>query len=55
MKINRIIFVICLFIAGCEENKVTPDIDTGLSGRDLPTQESWNSKVVFSEDEPINS
>lgn len=47
---NRIIGLLViglLALPGCEE-KVKPSIDPGAS-RELPSQESWNSTVVFSD------
>jgi LPS export ABC transporter protein LptC len=38
-----------LFIAGCSKDNVKPIIDTSLKPGELPTQESWNSTIVFSD------
>ena len=43
-----IIFI--LFVAGCSNDNVKPTIDTSLKeGGELPSQESWNSTIVFSD------
>jgi LPS export ABC transporter protein LptC len=47
---NRVLVVLllaALVLTGCEE-KVKPTIDPGAS-KELPSQESWNSTVVFSD------
>ena len=45
-----ILFIIfILFIAGCNSDKVKPTIDTSLKAGELPSQESWNSTIVFSD------
>ena len=45
-------FWICAIIAlaaiGCEE-KVKPSVLSGVSGMQLPSQESWNSTITFSD------
>lgn len=44
-----LIFIISLLIVSCGEEKVKPRIDANIKGEELPAQESWNSKVVFSD------
>ncbi|MBI2429195.1 MAG: LPS export ABC transporter periplasmic protein LptC [Ignavibacteriales bacterium] len=45
-------FCLALFflivLSGCEE-KVKPSVLSGVSGTQLPSQESWNSKITFSD------
>jgi LPS export ABC transporter protein LptC len=41
--------IIALMFAGCEE-KIKPEVDTTLNDEKIPTQESWNAQVFFSED-----
>ncbi len=48
MKIFFIIVVV-MFFAGCTGERVKPAIDPNLIVQELPTQESWNSKVVFTD------
>lgn len=42
-----IIFI--LFIFGCNSDKVKPTVDLSLKSGELPTQESWNSEIFFSD------
>jgi LPS export ABC transporter protein LptC len=44
-------FIISLLIViySCNREDVKPHIDESLYGGELPSQESWNSKVVFSD------
>jgi LPS export ABC transporter protein LptC len=41
--------ILCLSIAGCTEERVKPGIDTSFNVEELPAQESWNSKIIFSD------
>lgn len=41
--------VVILFYAGCGEEKVEPGINPGLSEKEIPAQESWDAKVIFSD------
>ena len=41
--------ILLLFIAGCSNDNVKPTINTSLKSGQLPTQESWNSTIVFSD------
>lgn len=36
-------------LAGCDDEKVKPAINTSLKVEELPAQESWNSKVFFTD------
>jgi LPS export ABC transporter protein LptC len=38
-----------MFITGCSNDNVKPTIDTSLQAGELPSQESWNSTIVFSD------
>ena len=44
-----IIAFITIFYAGCAEKKVNPDINNQLNTDEIPAQESWNAKVIFSD------
>jgi len=44
-----VISVVALYCAGCAEKKVKPDINTQLNTAEIPAQESWNAKVIFSD------
>lgn len=40
---------IIFIYVGCGENKVKPDINTELNVEEIPAQESWNTKIIFSD------
>lgn len=44
-----IILFMSLIINNCSDNKVKPDIDLSIEEDNFPVQESWNSKIIFSE------
>ena len=48
MKFFCFLFVAVLFV-GCSDQKVKPSINTALNVEELPAQESWNSKVIFTD------
>lgn len=41
---------IALLFLACSESKIKPNIDLTIEEENFPIQESWDSKVVFSED-----
>jgi LPS export ABC transporter protein LptC len=43
------IVVLCLLLAGCSEEKVKPPFAPLGSGQDLPSQESWNAAITFTD------
>jgi LPS export ABC transporter protein LptC len=47
----KIIFLLmCLTIlVGCDDEKVKPSVNTALKVEEMPAQESWNSKVFFTD------
>ena len=49
MKFAAVLFILALIISACSEEKVKPTIDTSVKGSELPSQESWNSTVFFSD------
>ena len=45
-----ILFFSFLFFPGCEEEiKISPQVDKVVNVKELPTQESWNSKISFTD------
>lgn len=48
MKIFLSIILI-LIINGCKSEKLRPNINTEINIEELPAQESWNSKIVFTD------
>jgi LPS export ABC transporter protein LptC len=49
MKIASILLIIAVIISACSEEKVKPSIDASIKGAELPSQESWNSTVFFTD------
>ena len=54
MKYLPIIILMSIFLIGCGEEKLKPEIDTNDS-KDMPIQESWNSKIIFSQEGRIKA
>ncbi|MBU0559956.1 MAG: LPS export ABC transporter periplasmic protein LptC [Bacteroidetes bacterium] len=48
MKIFIAALIVIVF-AQCADHKVKPKIDLNLEDKNLPSQESWNSKILFTE------
>jgi len=48
MKIITLLFILVL-ITNCTKEKVKPPVDPSIEGVELPTQESWNSTVFFTD------
>ncbi|NUN68917.1 MAG: LPS export ABC transporter periplasmic protein LptC [Bacteroidetes bacterium] len=48
MRSLPVLIVLFLLLTGCEE-KVRPSVLTGVSGTQLPSQESWNSTITFTD------
>ena len=44
-----IFFVLILYLSGCTKEKVKPQVDSSLVQDELPDQESWNSKIFFTD------
>ncbi|NWF90502.1 MAG: LPS export ABC transporter periplasmic protein LptC [Ignavibacteriaceae bacterium] len=44
-----IIVITIAFAAGCSDQKVKPSINTKIKIEELPAQESWNTKVIFTD------
>lgn len=42
-------FIALILLAGCSGEKVKPSIDPSLNAGEIPSQESWNSVVFFSD------
>lgn len=52
MKLNyflSLFIILQISFAGCIENKVQPSINQSVKEKELPSQESWNSKVFFTD------
>lgn len=48
MRSILILSFLLLILTGCEE-KVRPSVLSGVSGTQLPSQESWNSTITFTD------
>jgi LPS export ABC transporter protein LptC len=54
LRVRRFAGIVCLALAcalaagGCEE-KIKPSISSAGLGRDLPSQESWNASITFTD------
>ncbi len=51
----QVVLIVLLFFAGCDDEKVKPSINTALKVEELPAQESWNSKVIFTDSGKTNA
>lgn len=47
---KKLLFILILVLISCKEEKVQPKITSADINGEIPTHESWNSKVYFSED-----
>jgi len=43
------ILLLVIFTVSCGEKELKPTIDKSISGQEIPTQESWDSQIVFSQ------
>lgn len=48
MKITFLLMFLIILV-GCDDEKVKPSINTALKVEEMPAQESWNSKVFFTD------
>jgi LPS export ABC transporter protein LptC len=49
MKIFSAVFIFLILYAGCSSERVKPPIDANLNVKEMPSQESWNSEIFFSD------
>ncbi|MDA3860056.1 MAG: LPS export ABC transporter periplasmic protein LptC [Melioribacteraceae bacterium] len=42
-------FIITLLLISCNDEKIKPQVDLTMEEENLPIQESWNSKILFTE------
>ncbi len=45
-----VFFLVTIFIMSCAGDEIKPEIDLTLEEENLPIQESWNSKVIFTDE-----
>ena len=55
MKRNLITFIILVSILSCTEEKIQPLIERSIAEGEIPTNESWNSKIMFTDDGRIKA
>lgn len=49
MKYLLLIIFLISIILSCSDDRVKPEIDSSINSDELPAQESWNSKIIFSD------
>ena len=49
MRLILILFILTVIFNACSEEKVKPFIDASIKGAELPSQESWNATVFFTD------
>ena len=50
MKHLLIYFSLYLLFFGCSESRIKPQVDSSVGTEEIPSQESWNSEIIFSEE-----
>lgn len=55
MKLVPFIIVLFLSFQFCSPNRVKPSVDTNIKTEELPSQESWNSTITFSDSGKIKA
>lgn len=55
MKSNFIFFIILTFLISCSEEKIQPQIEKSIIEGEIPSNESWNSKIMFTDDGRIKA
>ncbi|MBX2975484.1 MAG: LPS export ABC transporter periplasmic protein LptC [Ignavibacteriaceae bacterium] len=44
-----LVLILFILVIGCSQEKVKPTVDESINIQELPTQESWKSKIVFTD------
>lgn len=55
MKFVVLILSVLFLFPFCSSKRVKPSIDTNVSLEELPSQESWNSVITFSDSGKISA
>ena len=50
MRIFFFIIFSAIILVSCSEEKLKPQIDSSLTGQEMPDQESWNDKIIFTDE-----
>lgn len=45
--LNITFIVLALYLTGCSDTKINPEVEKSISGSDMPSTESWNFKLMF--------
>jgi len=49
MKFIILVCITMFVVSSCGENKIKPTINTNLDDSEIPSQQSWNSKIIFTD------
>jgi LPS export ABC transporter protein LptC len=55
MKRKLISFIILTFLFSCSEEKIQPQIEKSIIEGEIPSNESWNSKIMFTDEGRIKA
>ena len=47
---RKVLLIFLILTFACSDDKIKPSIDNSDEYDEIPTQESWNSKILFTED-----
>ncbi|PKL82983.1 MAG: LPS export ABC transporter periplasmic protein LptC [Ignavibacteriae bacterium HGW-Ignavibacteriae-3] len=50
MKIIFPVFILLILVSSCSEEKIQPQIEKSSVQGEIPSNESWNSKILFTEE-----
>ena len=52
---TKIFFLFLLLLFACSEEKIQPQLEKSTPDGEIPSHESWNSKIMFTEDGKIKA
>ncbi len=55
MKKYVCLFFLILAIISCSEEKIQPQVEKSINPGEIPSNESWNSKIMFTDDGKIKA
>lgn len=55
MKSMLISFIILIFLFSCSEEKIQPQIEKSIIEGEIPSNESWNSKIIFTDEGKVKA
>jgi len=50
MRFFSYLIISLMFLLRCRDSKIKPQVDTNVSTKQIPSQESWNAQIIFSEE-----